>query len=257
MPPQISIVLPAHNEEELIDSTVSHLVEGMDRRGNNYEIIIVENGSTDRTRGIANALATTSSGINVISLPVGDYGAALAVGFRAAKGDVVVSFDVDYFDLGFLDAASALISNEGVDYVVASKRSPDSNDQRPPIRRLLTFGFTALLRLMVNLPVSDAHGIKAFRRATVAPFVEACQLKGSMFDVELICRAGRAGLIISEVPASVIELRPVRSPVGRRAVEGLVLMVRLRRLLQREEREAMTRDEAHFVPPRSTEARPS
>jgi hypothetical protein len=234
--PRFSIVLPSHNEEELLESTVAHVEEGMGSRGVAFEVVIVENGSTDATGRIAQEMAHRYPNVLVLTQPVGDYGAALKAGFLATCGEVVVNFDVDYFDLDFLDSAGALILAEGVDLVVASKRSPEAQDHRSPLRRLLTLGFTTLLKVMVSLPVSDAHGIKAMRRSTIAPLVERCQLTGSMFDVEMACRAGRAGLSIRELPATVVELRPVRSSVGKRAVEGLVLTIRLRRVLRRDGR---------------------
>lgn len=233
---RFSLILPAHNEEELLASTVSNLMTGIAKRDVSYEIVIVENGSTDRTGAIALELAAHHDVITTLTLPVGDYGAALATGFGVSGGDIVVSFDVDYYDLAFLDAAATLIDTEGADIVVASKRTAGADDRRSWLRRLLTFGFTTLLRWMVDLPVSDAHGMKAMRRATVAPLVAQCQLRGSLYDVELVCRAGRAGLTIRELPATVIELRPVRSSVGRRAIEGLVSMIRLRRILRAEDR---------------------
>jgi glycosyltransferase involved in cell wall biosynthesis len=234
--PQFSLVVPAHNEEGLLGSTVRHLANGLSQRGVTYEMVIVENGSTDETLRIARDLASQFATIRVLTRPVGDYGAALAAGFNEARGDVVVCFDVDYFDLDFFDAAAALILGHGADVVVASKRSPDADDRRPLVRRVLTFGFTTLLKLMVGLPVSDAHGMKALRRSTVAPLVGACRLGGSIYDVELVCRAGRAGLTIRELPATVVELRPARSPVGRRAIEGFSSMIRLRRILRDEDR---------------------
>ena len=120
--PQFSLVLPAHNEEGLLESTVRFLADGLSQRGLAYEVVIVENGSTDETLRIAQNLASRFATIRVLTRPVGDYGAALAAGFKVARGDVVVCFDVDYFDLDFFDAASALIVAHGADVVVA--RSP-------------------------------------------------------------------------------------------------------------------------------------
>ena len=184
--PELSFVLPAHNEIGLLGSTVTNIVTGLDQRQVPYEIVVVENGSSDGTlahlRGSLAAQIAQSSGSS--ALPRGNYGAALVAGFRAARGTIVVNFDVDYYDLGFLDAATAILRTGDVDVVVASKRAHDSVDRRPLIRRFLTFAFTSILRAVIKLPVSDAHGMKAMRRETTAPIVALCRLRGSIYDVE-------------------------------------------------------------------------
>ena len=230
----LSIILPAHNELTLLGSTVTNLLTGLDDRGLGYEIVIVENGSTDGTLQLARVLAVQVPAIRVLALERGDYGAALATGFAAARGDVVVNFDVDYYDLSFLDAALEALAEQRCELVLASKRAPGARDRRPLGRRVLTFGFATLLRRAVGLGVSDAHGMKAMDRAALAPVVARCELRGSLFDVEVVARAMRAGLRVHEVPAVVVERRPARTSVIERSIESGIGVVRLRRLLRAE-----------------------
>ncbi len=232
-PPELSIVLPAYNEATMLGSTVTDLAKGLDERGRSYELVVVENGSRDDTLQLARLLADQFRGVEVLTLPVGDYGAALRAGFHAARGAVVVNFDVDYYDLSFLDRALELLEETSAAVVVASKRAPGADDRRPLHRRLVTFVFTTLLSRLFGLPVTDAHGMKAMRREAVAPAVEACVMTRSLFDVELVLRAGRAGLEVLEVPAFVVELRPARSAISRRAAETVLGLVRLAIVLRR------------------------
>jgi glycosyltransferase involved in cell wall biosynthesis len=217
----------------MLESTVSDLAAGLDDSGIGYELIVVENGSLDNTLDLAKALADKFHTVRVLSLPVGDYGAALREGFRAARGEVVVNFDVDYYDLTFLRRALELLGETDAAIVVASKRAPGASDRRPLHRRLITFVFTSLLGRLFGLPVTDAHGMKAMRRVAVAPLVEACVMTRALFDVELVLRAGRAGMRVLEVPAFVVELRPARSAITTRAVETLIGLVRLAVVLRR------------------------
>jgi glycosyltransferase involved in cell wall biosynthesis len=228
-------VLPAHNEAALLESTVSDLVAGLDEHGRSFELIVVENGSSDGTLELAHRLAAGEPRLTVITNDHADYGDALAVGFAAAKGDTVVNFDVDYYDLGFLDYVEKVVAG-GADLVVASKRAPGSDDRRPALRRVLTAGFTTLLRVGFGLPVSDAHGMKAMRRSALVPIVAKCRMRGSLFDVEMVLRAGRAGLVTNETSARVEERRPPRTAVWRRSIESLAGLVQLRLLLWREHR---------------------
>jgi len=236
--PELSIVLPAHNEVTLLGSTVTNIVTGLEERAERFEVIVVENGSRDGTLRLARLLSTQVPSLRVLTLAVGDYGAALAAGFRAARGEFVVNFDVDYYDLAFLDRAVDLLRTGSSSIVVASKRAPGSLDHRPLHRRLVTLVFTTLLGSLFGMPVSDAHGMKAMRKVDVADVVERCKMTQALFDVELVIRAGRAGLKIAEVPAVVSERRPPRSPIWKRGLETIVGMVRLGLLLASEERRA-------------------
>lgn len=236
--PQLSVVLPAHNEVGLLGATVTALVAGLDDRGLDYEIVVVENGSTDGTLRLGRLLVEEVGRLRLLSLPNGDYGAALAAGLGAARGAVVACFDVDYYDLAFLDAALQVLGAGGTDVVLASKRAPGARDRRPWGRRVLTNGFARTARLVLGLEVSDAHGMKVVAAGPLRPIVEACVMRGSVFDVEMVLRATRAGLGVAEIPATVIERRPPRSPVPARAVESLLGLLRLRRRLAGEARAA-------------------
>jgi glycosyltransferase involved in cell wall biosynthesis len=228
--PEVSVILPAHNEVSLLGSTVTNLVTGLDLRPRSYEIVIVENGSRDGTLRLARVLAAQFPTVRVLTLGVGDYGAALEAGFTGARGGIIASFDVDYYDLAFFDGALARIDG-GADLVLASKRAPGASDDRPILRRVLTAGFTTVLRVALGLQVSDAHGMKVYRRAPLVPLVAQCTMRASMFDVELVLRAEHEQLRIEEIPARVFERRPPRTPVGRRTVESLIGIVQLRVLL--------------------------
>ena len=228
---RLSFVLPSHNEISLLGSTVTNLVTGLEGRELSYEILIVENGSSDGSLRLARMLAAQLEQVRLLHLPIGDYGAALAAGFRAARGEIVVNFDVDYYDLAFLDAALSILEDDKIAIVLASKRAPGASDRRPLHRRLLTAGFAAALRFLLDLQATDAHGMKAMRRSDLAPIVEESRLRKSLFDVELIVRATRGGLQLRELPASVVERRPPRTGIARRAVEGLVGAVHLRFIL--------------------------
>src|SRR5438128_4521367 len=210
-----SVVLPAHNEAILLEQTVTEIVSGLRARGEPFEIVVVENGSTDATPAIVDRLATELAELRVQHLPVADYGTAVRSGLLATEGDVVVHFDVDYYNLEFVDRAQAAL-DRGAAIVVASKRARGSRDTRPLPRRIVTSTFTLLVRAGFGLQVSDTHGIKALRRALVEPLAQQCRSRADLFDTELLLRAERAGLVIEELPIDVRELRPARTSIWRR-----------------------------------------
>lgn len=234
----ISVVIPAHDEEPFVAATVRDVAAGLRSRGAEFEVVVVENGSTDATAEVAKALVDEIPELRVLSLGAADYGKALRMGFLAARGDVAAFFDSDYYDLDFLDRAMALM--EGPDrsaVVVGSKRGPGAVDTRPWPRRTVTLVFSTILRVGFGLTVSDTHGMKVLRREPLAPLAEACRFGTDLFDTELILRAERAGFKVGEVPVVVQELRPSRSSIARRIPRTVANLVRLRILLWKDRRQ--------------------
>ena len=154
----------------MLEEAVREVATGLRERGRSFEIVVVENGSTDETAAIALRLAGEFPEVRALSLPEPDYGRALRAGLLAAVGDVVVNFDVDFCDLGFLDRAVPMVEVPGGPaVVVGSKRTAGSADTRGWQRRMVTGVFASLLRFGFGLSVSDTHGVKAMRRDAVAP----------------------------------------------------------------------------------------
>jgi glycosyltransferase involved in cell wall biosynthesis len=238
-PLALSVVMPAHNESGFLEQSLKTLVgalrerdrtscDGMSR-GRTFEVVVVENGSTDGTFAEAQAFAVADDAVVVLTRAAADYGEAMRAGILAARGDVVVVFDVDYFDPEFVDVVlPRLTAPDGPAIVVGSKRAPGTRDARPWPRRAITAGFSTLLRVGFGLSVSDTHGMKGMRRTVVDPVVRRCRNGTDLFDTELVLRADRAGLAVAEVPVTVEERRPSRTPITRRIARTMVGLVRLR-----------------------------
>jgi glycosyltransferase involved in cell wall biosynthesis len=231
----ISVVLAAHNEEAFLGATLDHLLEGLRTRPTEFEIVVAENGSTDCTREELARVAAGAPEVRPLSLPDPDYGAALRAGLLAARGEIVVNFDVDYYDLAFLDRAVARLQEpDHPAVVVGSKRQKGSVDNRAWPRKLVTFGFTTILHVGFGLSVSDTHGMKAMRREAVQRIAEDCRFRTDLFDTELVIRAERQGLGVVDLPVEVTETRPSRTPIFKRAARSLVGLARMRWVLWRE-----------------------
>ena len=225
----LSVIVPAHNEQDYLELAIVDLVKGLRTRERRFEVVICENGSTDTTAALAGDLAARFEEVRTLSAARADYGLALRTGFLAANGDVVANFDVDYIDLGFLDAALELIEpSTGPAAVVASKRNADAQDTRPVGRRIVTAGFSLVLRLGFGLQVSDTHGMKVLRRDALAPIVAECRFVGDLFDTELILRAERAGFRVEELGVTVRDSRPPRTPITKRIPRSLAGLAKLR-----------------------------
>jgi glycosyltransferase involved in cell wall biosynthesis len=234
--PAVSVVMPAHNEAALLGQTIAELSAALGSRQWGSELLIVENGSTDDTIGVARRAAAADPSIRVLTRAEADYGAAMRTGILDARGTVVVVFDVDYYDADFIDRVLPDLTREGGPViVVGSKRAPGTRDTRPWPRRAITAAFSTVLRVGFGLEVSDTHGMKGMRREPVEPIVHECRFSTDLFDTELVLRADRAGLAIAEVPVTVEERRPSRTPIVRRIARSLLGLIRLRVLLWREQ----------------------
>jgi glycosyltransferase involved in cell wall biosynthesis len=231
----LSVVMPAFNEAQILATSATDVLSGLRSRGGSFELIVVENGSTDSTPEIAVELASEHPELRVERLGRADYGRALRAGLLSARGAKVVNFDADFYDLAFLDAALRLLDGTGApSIVVGSKRAPGTTDTRSPLRRFVTATFSSALRLLFSVRVSDTHGMKAMRRDEVAPIARACRFGTDLFDTELVIRAERAGLGTAEIPVTVVELRPPRTSILRRAPRAAFGLLRLRVALWRD-----------------------
>jgi glycosyltransferase involved in cell wall biosynthesis len=227
------VVVPAYNEEELLAETVEELTGALRKREAPFELVVVENGSRDRTRELAEKLAAEVPELRVLSLPEADYGRALRAGLLGAEGPIVVTCDADYYDMDFVDDAVARIAAPGGPAVViGSKRAKGANDTRALHRRAVTAVFSSLLRVGFGLRASDTHGMKALDGDRIRPVAECCQLGKDLFDTELVLRAERRGLPVIELPVLVEECRPSRTPILSRAARSLLGLVQLRRALR-------------------------
>jgi glycosyltransferase involved in cell wall biosynthesis len=226
----LSVVIPCYNEEEILEATVDHVLTGLRGMGLEFfELLLCENGSTDRTLELAREMESRFPEVRVIVSEQADYGAAMKAGFLAARGDVIANFDADYYDMEFLDQAMRV---DG-DIVVAAKGVLGSHDTRILARRVVSKSFGWFVRTMLAVQVTETHGMKLFHKPAVADLLPQIRATKDLFDTELLARSEWNGLAIRELPIRTEEIRHSRSGIVRRiprTIWGLVKMrVRLRK----------------------------
>lgn len=210
MPITLSIFFPAYNEEENIREAVEKAVRvvGDSPYIRDYEIIVVDDGSTDNTRTIVNRLAERYPAVRLIAHPHNmGYGAALKSGIRAATMDYVFFTDADLqFDL--LELQHLLLHIPAND-VVVGYRAP----RRDPFMRLVNAkGWNVLNRLLFGLHIIDIDSaFKLFKREVVQSI--PLQSEGAMVSAEMLIRLVRQGVKIKEIPVSHAPRR-AGSPTG-------------------------------------------
>ncbi len=214
--PSLSIVIPVFNEEAILRAAILDLLDRLSFLPWSYEIVIAENGSTDRTRNIATELAGRFDVLRCRHSDEPNYGKALREGILDAKGEFVICDEIDLCDTDFYERALSVLRDPSVDFVVGSKAMQGSMDSRPLFRRLGTVVINGMLKAALGFRGTDTHGLKVFRRERVQPIASACQIDRDLFASELVIRAERAGLGVREIPVRVQEKRPPTVGLARR-----------------------------------------
>ena len=197
-----------------------------------FEIIFSENGSTDNTVNLIKAFIENKDNCYMIRNELANYGLALKNGFKNAKNELVISFDIDYFSKQFIEQAIQL--DEKFVALVASKRLSESQDERTFVRKVATSVFVFILKLLFQTSLSDTHGMKAIRRSNIQREINNVISTQDIFDTELLIRIEKSGFKILEVPAKVNEIRPSVSVIFTRIPRTLKSLLILRYQLLKE-----------------------
>ena len=225
--PHLSIVIPVYNEESILEDSTAELCGALDDLGWDYELILAENGSTDRTVAVGRELAAVSDRIHIFSTDEPNYGLALRRGILGARGELVICDEIDLCDIDFYLRAIPILEAHQADMVIGSKAMPGASDHRPIGRRLATRVLNGMLRVAVDFRGTDTHGLKAFRREALLPVVERCVIDRDIFASELVVRAFRDNLRVVEIPVRVAEKRRPASHLLSRVPNVLKNLARL------------------------------
>ena len=202
---KISFVVPAFNESNGIARVVNELKDKMLTVGQKYEILLVNDGSTDSTLQKAKKKKKMHKGIvKVLSYSKNrGKGFALKYGFEHSKGELIFFIDADG-DLHprQIDRFLEIMSKSGADAVVGSKRHPDSVIANyPASRKVLSHAYFLLIKALFKLNVRDTQvGLKLFKREVLEQVMPRILVKRYAFDVELLANAVRRGYRVEEVP---------------------------------------------------------
>ena len=193
----ISVIFPAFNEEGNIRRTVEAAVKILPKVATSWEIIVVNDGSSDATTAICDDLKARYPEVEVISHGQNrGYGAALKSGIMAAKYDLIFFSDSDgQFDLRELQQLICWAEDYDIVAGYRAKR------QDPLHRRINAVGWNVLMRLVLGIKIRDVDcAFKLFRRAVFDQVQIRCV--GAMVNTEIFAQATRLGMRIHQVKVS-------------------------------------------------------
>src|SRR5713101_59825 len=230
----ISAVLPAYNEEAIIERTVRHVAEVLSGLASDFEVIVTNDGSRDATSAVLADLQRREPDLHLLVVTHEHnrgYGAALASGFDASNKDLVFLTDGDkQFDVSELRDFLPAMDGQ-TDLVIGWRR----NRADPPMRKLNALGWKALVNLLFGYTARDVDcAFKLFRRRVWESVT--VHSRGATFSAEFLVKARRLGFHVKELPVSHLP-RTAGNPTGARLdviVKAFVELFRLWRDLDRD-----------------------
>jgi dolichyl-phosphate beta-glucosyltransferase len=233
---KISVVLPAYNEARRILPSLEQIYAYMQARHPEFEIIVVDDGSSDDTAAAVRRHFADRPQLQVLAYDINrGKGYAVRYGALRAAGDLVLFSDAD-LSTPIEDLAKMLpLMQQGYDLVIGSRA-----DKRSEIRQHQRFFresagklFNVCVRLIVGLPFHDTQcGFKIFRRDSLRPVIERLEIDRFAFDVELIAVALAMGLKVADVPVIWVN-SPASTVSFWRGVEAYTELFSIRRRARR------------------------
>jgi len=201
--PYLSIIIPAYNESRRLPLTLMDIDKHMSDVSFSYEIIIVDNNSSDGTYELSGRFASIMKHVSVIECRTQGKGAAVQKGMLEAQGDVRLFTDADNSTSITHFFAMEPYLKEGYDVVIGSRDLPDSklDPPQPWYRRILGDMGNLFIQSMLLWGIKDTQcGFKAFSAKAAEDVFSKSVVFGWGFDVEVLALAKREGFRIKEIP---------------------------------------------------------
>ncbi|HVH64248.1 MAG TPA: dolichyl-phosphate beta-glucosyltransferase [Candidatus Dormibacteraeota bacterium] len=218
--PALSVVIPCYNEEQRLPRTIEQVERYLDARPDPYELILVDDGSSDGTRLVMDAAAGRHNGVRIEALPQNrGKGRALAIGVAAARGRQILVTDADLSTpIEELQKLEAALGN-GAGIAIASRAVRGSRVEisQPIYRVVMGKAFNLVVQAVLLPGIWDTQcGFKLFRADAARKAFAGLITDGFGYDPEVLYRAKKRGVKIAEVPvvwrnSSPTKVSPLRS----------------------------------------------
>jgi len=224
---KLSVVMPAYNEGDKIYNnlmTASACLKGFCA---DYELVVVNDGSRDRTGEEIIRAASGDEHIRAVSYETNrGKGNAIREGVHATTGDLIAFLDADLdISPSHLERYLEELKRQSADIVIGSKMHRDSQLEYPASRRFVSFCYYVILKTLFHLHVKDTQtGIKLFRAEVIKSIIGMVRTSGYTYDIEILAVAARFGYRIIEQPVTLKFTR--REAFGRIKLKDILRMAK-------------------------------
>jgi len=227
---ELTVIVPAHNEEQRLPATLRALCDFLDGSGLDYRVLVVDDGSQDGTAACAEGLGPR---VAVMRQPVQrGKGAAVRAGMLRATGAVLAFTDADLpFDLAALLEGYERIRDCRCDVVYGARDAEGAACcvRRRFLRTAASAVFRRVVQVLVSREVTDTQcGLKLFRREAAIEIFSRTTIEGFAFDAEVVFLAHRLGLSYQRVPVTLINEYSSTLSLSRHALPMLWDVLRIR-----------------------------
>lgn len=227
---KVQITIPVLNEEKELEKSINTLRNFLTENFKyDWEIVIADNGSIDKTQEIGKKLAEADSRVKYLRLEIKGRGRALKRSWSESNADIVSYMDVDLSTN--LKAYPSLINKiiNGADIAIGSRLLKDSHTERQIKREIISQCYNLLVKLMFRNKFSDAQcGFKALSRKAAAKLLPEIEDNAWFFDTELLLLAEKKGYKIAEVPVTWVEDLDSRVKILKTAFDDIKGLLRLK-----------------------------
>ena len=233
-----SVIIPAYNEAKRIAPTIRDIITYFSNNPYTYEIIVTDDGSTDKTVSVIQGLSDEIKDLTILSLGTNHgKGAAVRSGVKKANNEYLVTIDADgSTPFSELTHAIDILQKEQPDIIIGSRHMAHSNIiiKQPWYRVIISRVANAVIQMVLLPGIRDTQcGFKVYKRSAAKDVFSHSCIDGWGFDMEILYIAKQKGYSIIEMPVQWIDspqsrLRPIRSTL--RTLRELIKIILLHKI---------------------------
>ncbi len=226
---ELSLLIPAYNEETIIENTLDRVLEFLSKKNYKWEVIVVDDGSSDKTSEIIKSLR--AQGVRLVKHDINmGKGAAIRTGVKKSKGKFIIFSDAD-LSVSIKNIDQFLTELKKSEVVIGSRRVLGAQIviPQPAMRENLGRGYTQLTRSVTGVKLSDfTCGFKGFRKAAAKNIFARTLIDRWAYDSEILFLAKKLGYKITELPISWKNREDTRVSLGDAIVTSFIDLLKVR-----------------------------
>lgn len=217
---KVSLIIPTYNEAIIIENTIKTALTFLESSFSDYELIISDDGSTDKTEQLAKSI--NNPRLRVVGhKPNKGKGCAVREGMLAALGEIVVYTDADLaYGIEAVGELVKKLEDEGTEIAIGSRKlHPEGFEDYPLIRLVASKLFSFLTGLLAGFHYDTQCGLKAFSAKSAKLVFSKCRTDGFAFDFEVMMLAKGLKLSVTQLPVKIINHRASKVQVLRDSIK--------------------------------------